>query len=228
MIASATSSMLSDANNSDDESFDSLCSFYSARSEHVEVEVDECYAETAELMPHDACSGGFMVSKAMEMPNEHFKLNELSYNEMDCSDTPNLQSWKDKVGSAKCTANAGKDETYEFLVNEVNHVNESLKKNFGHNKPTLHEIMDYYFGVESDLCNLLKREIYEFNDHKMFVRFLATFLFLAWNDSSSASLLCDMDENETFSPLIIKNALSNTECNSLWKIIAKSGLSNIR
>ena len=73
-------------------SLDSACSFHSARSEHVEVGIDECYAETIEPMPHIACSDGFMFSKATEMPNEHFELNEFSCNDADCSDTPNLQS----------------------------------------------------------------------------------------------------------------------------------------
>ena len=84
--------MLIEASDSDEESLDSLWSFHSKCSDHVEVQIDKYFSKTAENMPHATYSNRFVSSKAIEIPNEHFELNKFSCNDLECSCTSNAQS----------------------------------------------------------------------------------------------------------------------------------------
>ena len=71
---------------------------------------------------------------------------------------------------------------------------------------------------------LLKNEIDVFKDYKIVLNFIATYLFLTWNNSSSSGLLRNIDVNEALSDLIKSNTLPSNMHNKLWKHIALSGL----
>ena len=67
----------------------------------------------------------------------------------------------------------------------------------------------------------------DFEDHAIFLRFLGTFLFLAFNASLSTSLLKEMKLNETFSNLIKTCAFLHQSCSEIWKKLAKTKISEI-
>ena len=111
-----------------------------------------------------------------------------------------------------------------MLKNEVLHAKKSVEKILQTANPTLQRILEHYFGLDSSIHLLFKNEIDSFKDHKTFLNFIATCLFLAWNDSSSYGLLRNIEVNETFSDLIKSNSLSSITHNKLWKEIVSSGL----
>ena len=66
-----------------------------------------------------------------------------------------------------------------------------------------------------------------FQDHAIFLRFIGTFLFLAFNDSSSSSLLKGMPSHEISSDITKTYSLPCHTYVASWREIAKSGVSQI-
>ena len=96
--------------------------------------------------------------------------------EFQSEDDPKISSLKVKNVPVKCIVNTAKDETMEYLINEVNHTKEPILIIFIEEKPDLVQVLQHFFGPESSTHNLFKKEVNEFEDHVTFLRFLSTFL----------------------------------------------------
>ena len=105
---------------------------------------------------------------------------------------------------------------------------ESIKSTFGSSHPSIDNVHDQYLGTESSIHSLFRREIIKFNNYKLFLRFVGTFFFLAWYDSSISILLIRMLYNKKISDLIRNSFTSHQQCNSLWNKIAEARLGKIR
>ena len=91
--------------------------------------------------------------------------------------------------------------------------------------PDLVQVLQQFFEPESHLHNFLMKEVNEFEDYALFLRFLENFLCLDFNDSSSTNLLKEIKSKETFSDLIKTCALPCQSCNEIWKKLAQAGIS---
>ena len=158
-------------------------------------------------MLHDCHSDGFVLSTGINLPNE--TILDTNEHEMQSEDISRMPAWKDKTASAKCAANTGKDEACEILKNEAHHTQQSIKCVFGKDKPTNNDILKHYFSLDSPMHMLFKNELNEFKDCAMFLNFVATFLFLAQNDSSSSALLKNVGNNKTFSVFSCRTLMNN-------------------
>ena len=69
-------------------------------------------------------------------------------------------------------------------------------------KPELTQVLQHYFRSDYSIYIFLKREINYFQDHALYLRFVGTFSFLSFNDSSSSGLLKRMPSNEKFSSVV--------------------------
>jgi len=112
-------------------------------------------------------------------------------------------------------------------VNEVTNIKEAIIRLLRTSHPDYHIILGKFLSIESFIYFLFKTEIEEFVDHNLFLRFIGIFLFLAYNDNLSTSMLKDLALDKTFSDLIKTSALLCIQYNVLWRKIAISGLNKI-
>ena len=78
----------------------------------------------------------------------------------------------------KFTVNAAKDEGMEHFINEVNHVNASMMRMLMVPNPDLVQVLQQFFEPESHLHNFLMKEVNEFEDYALFLRFLENFFYV--------------------------------------------------
>ena len=174
-----------------------------------EEDDDECCGESAENMPYSVRSDRFVLCKQKHTPNEDFSMsNVVSKDEESNNDDPNMKSWRDSFDSVEYTANDGKGELQDFLLSEVRRANKPALKMLRKSSPNMVEFLVHYFGIDSELNELLNTQSTEFNDHATFIRLITAFLFLVLNDSSCLSFLGSLKDNETLSKTATDNALS--------------------
>ena len=89
-----------------------------------EEQNEEHFAEASENLAHDCDSDAFVMQAEFDLPDDSMLVNDD--NEMFSNDESKFSSWKDKTDRSKCTINAGKEEAYDRLKFEENHVKECV------------------------------------------------------------------------------------------------------